>query len=100
MHYLLIHFDIPAADEADWRVSIGGLVRHPLALSIAALRARPSVTMPVTMECAGNGRARLAPRPVSQPWLNEAIGTAGGAGAPLAPIPARGGHPRDAVEPG
>ena len=29
------------------------------------------------MECAGNGRALLpAPRPVSQPWLAEAVGTA------------------------
>ncbi len=27
------------------------------------------------MECAGNGRALLEPRPVSQPWLSEAIGT-------------------------
>ncbi len=28
------------------------------------------------MECAGNGRARLHPRPLSQPWLAEAVGTA------------------------
>ena len=28
------------------------------------------------MECAGNGRALLEPRPVSQPWLLEAVGTA------------------------
>jgi sulfane dehydrogenase subunit SoxC len=28
------------------------------------------------MECAGNGRARLSPRPISQPWLLEAVGTA------------------------
>jgi DMSO/TMAO reductase YedYZ molybdopterin-dependent catalytic subunit len=27
------------------------------------------------MECAGNGRARLAPRVDSQPWLHEAVGT-------------------------
>jgi sulfane dehydrogenase subunit SoxC len=27
------------------------------------------------MECAGNGRARLLPRPISQPWLLEAVGT-------------------------
>ena len=98
MHYLLIHFDIPAGDEADWRVSIGGVVRHPLELSIADLRARASVTMPVTMECAGNGRARLAPRPVSQPWLNEAIGTAEWTGTPLAPILAEAGLRDDAVE--
>ncbi len=32
--------------------------------------------MPVTFECAGNGRALLQPRPLSQPWLTEAVGTA------------------------
>jgi DMSO/TMAO reductase YedYZ molybdopterin-dependent catalytic subunit len=35
------------------------------------------------MECAGNGRARLEPRPVSQPWLVEAVGTAEWTGTPL-----------------
>jgi DMSO/TMAO reductase YedYZ molybdopterin-dependent catalytic subunit len=35
------------------------------------------------MECAGNGRARLQPRPVSQPWLVEAVGTADWTGVPL-----------------
>ncbi|HEU4526471.1 MAG TPA: sulfite oxidase [Actinomycetota bacterium] len=98
MHYLLIHFDIPDADEQAWRVSIGGLVRNPLELSIADLRARPAVTMPVTMECAGNGRARLTPRPVSQPWLDEAIGTASWTGTPLAPILEEAGLDEDAVE--
>ena len=37
----------------------------------------------MTMECAGNGRALLEPRPVSQPWLLEAVGTAEWAGTPL-----------------
>ena len=35
------------------------------------------------MECAGNGRARLEPRPISQPWLVEAVGTAEWTGVPL-----------------
>jgi DMSO/TMAO reductase YedYZ molybdopterin-dependent catalytic subunit len=42
--------------------------------------------LPVTLECAGNGRARLHPRPVSQPWLVEAVGTAEWTGTPLAPL--------------
>ncbi|HSD48299.1 MAG TPA: sulfite oxidase [Actinomycetota bacterium] len=98
MHYLLIHFDIPDADEGTWRVSVGGQVSSPLELSMAELRARPAVTMPVTMECAGNGRARLSPRPVSQPWLDEAIGTAEWTGARLAPILAEAGLADDVVE--
>jgi DMSO/TMAO reductase YedYZ molybdopterin-dependent catalytic subunit len=35
------------------------------------------------MECAGNGRATMRPRPRSQPWLVEAIGTAEWTGTPL-----------------
>ena len=98
MHYLLIHFDVPEAVEATWSLSIGGLVRNPLELSIADLRARPKVTLPVTMECAGNGRARLSPRPISQPWLTEAIGTAEWEGTPLRPLLEEAGVGDDAVE--
>jgi DMSO/TMAO reductase YedYZ molybdopterin-dependent catalytic subunit len=98
MHYLLIHFDIPEADEGAWRLAVGGLVRNPLVLSMADLRSRPSVTMPVTMECAGNGRARLAPRPISQPWITEAIGTAEWTGTPLRPLLEETGIEETAVE--
>jgi DMSO/TMAO reductase YedYZ molybdopterin-dependent catalytic subunit len=84
MHYLLVHWDIPAIDPVTWRLSIGGFVRRPLELSLDELRQRPRRTMPVTMECAGNGRARLSPRPLSQPWLVEAISTAEWTGTPLA----------------
>ena len=98
MHYLLIHFDVPEADEASWTLSIGGLVRDPLELSIADIRSRPNVTMPVTMECAGNGRARLDPRPISQPWITEAIGTAEWTGTPLRPILEEAGIEDDVVE--
>lgn len=86
MHYLLIHFDIPRGDADDWRLNVDGLVGKPLSLSMADIRALPAASLPVTMECAGNGRARLAPRPVSQPWLLEAIGTAEWTGTPLRPL--------------
>ncbi len=86
MHYLLTHFDIPAADADTWRSTWavgspdGSRSRSP------TCEARPAVSMPVTMECAGNGRARMEPRPLSQPWLDEAIGTGTWTGTPLAPI--------------
>jgi DMSO/TMAO reductase YedYZ molybdopterin-dependent catalytic subunit len=86
LHYLLIHFDIPDVDAAQWRLEIGGLVERPLALSLEELRARPARTLAVTLECAGNGRALLSPRPLSQPWLQEAVGTAEWTGTPLAPL--------------
>jgi DMSO/TMAO reductase YedYZ molybdopterin-dependent catalytic subunit len=83
MHYLLIHFDIPEVDSKTWRLEIGGNLERPLSLSLDDIRARPTRTIPVTMECAGNGRARLIPRAMSNPWLDEAIGTAEWTGTPL-----------------
>jgi hypothetical protein len=76
LHYLLVHFDIPAVDPATWRLRLDGLVDRPLELSLDDLRARPRVTVPVTLECAGNGRTLYERRPESQPWIREAVGTA------------------------
>ena len=86
LHYILVHFDIPMIDAGAWRLRVGGHVRRSLELTIDDIRSHPQVTMPVTMECAGNGRARLDPRPISNPWLDEAIGTALWTGTPLAAI--------------
>ena len=98
MHYLLIHWDVPKTDAETWTVGVEGLVDRSLSLSMDDLRARPAVTMAVTMECAGNGRARLSPRPISQPWIQEAVGTAEWTGTPLAPILSESGLRPDAVE--
>src|SRR2546425_12781179 len=58
-HYLLVHFDTPAIDPAAWRLRVAGNAARPLELSLDDMRARPRQTMAVTLECAGNGRARL-----------------------------------------
>jgi DMSO/TMAO reductase YedYZ molybdopterin-dependent catalytic subunit len=50
------------------------------------------------MECAGNGRARLAPRPVSQPWLLEAVGTGRWRGARLRDVLEQAGVTTGATE--
>ena len=75
LHYLLIHYDIPQIDPGAWRLEVDGLVGAKLSLDLGTLRGLPAHDVVATMECAGNGRARLAPRPVSQPWLLEAVGT-------------------------
>ena len=43
MHYLLIHFDVPETDDRTWSLSIDGLVREPLELSIPSRRRRERV---------------------------------------------------------
>jgi len=98
MHYLLVHFDIPAIDAAAWRLHVGGNVGRSLQLSLDDLRSRPRRELAVTLECAGNGRARLLPRPISQPWLDEAVGTARWAGTPLAGVLDEAGVQEGTVE--
>ena len=98
LHYLLIHYDIPAVDPGSWRLEVGGRVERPLSLSLEDLVSRPAVTRAVTMECAGNGRARYEPHVVSQPWLLEAVGTAEWTGVPVADLLEEAGVAGDAVE--
>jgi sulfane dehydrogenase subunit SoxC len=98
LHYLLTHYDIPDVDPATWRLEIGGLVERPLSLSLDDLRARTSLEVAVTMECAGNGRALLEPHVVSQPWLLEAVGTARWRGTPVAGLLAEAGVVKGAAE--
>jgi DMSO/TMAO reductase YedYZ molybdopterin-dependent catalytic subunit len=93
LHYLLVHYDIPVVDPARWRLTVGDLE-----LTLDDVKGRPTVTRPVTMECAGNGRAALAPRPISQPWLLEAVGNAEWTGTPLAPLLEEAGIPEGTVE--
>ena len=98
LHYLLVHFDIPAANAAEWRVELGGRIGRTLSLSMDDIRARPRRTLAVTLECAGNGRARMPNRVESQPWLLEAIGTAEWTGTPLAGVLEEAGLDPEAVE--
>jgi DMSO/TMAO reductase YedYZ molybdopterin-dependent catalytic subunit len=83
LHYLLIHFDIPDADESHWQLRFSGLVRNCLELGMDEIRAMPATTLRVTMECAGNGRGQLSPRYPSVPWLEEGVSTADWTGVPL-----------------
>lgn len=72
-----------------YRLHVGGLVRVPLDLSIAALQSRfAHHTVVATLQCAGNRRADLQPvKPtLGDPWAAGAIGTAEWTGARLADV--------------
>jgi len=98
LHYLLIHFDIPMVDSAGYGLAVGGHVRKPLRLTLENIQSRPATTLAVTLECAGNGRALLSPRPLSQPWLGEAVGTAEWTGTSLRKVLEEAGVKEGAVE--
>ena len=88
-HYLLNHFDIPfVADASQWSLQIEGQVSQALSVNLNELinlaeEQQLAKTLRVTLECAGNGRALLAPRWPSQPWKYEAVGTSDWHGIPL-----------------
>jgi DMSO/TMAO reductase YedYZ molybdopterin-dependent catalytic subunit len=98
LHYLVAHWDIPVIDAASWRLGLGGHVRKPLEITIEAMRARARQTTRATLECAGNGRGWLNPRPVSLPWFGEATSTADWTGTPLRDLLEDAGLEPDAVE--
>ncbi len=98
LHFLLVHFDIPDVGADSWRLSVEGLVAKPLSLTLDDLRRHPAHTIPVTLECAGNGRALLEPRPISRPWLLGGVGTAQWTGVSLRDVLDEAGLRDSAVE--
>src|SRR3954467_688969 len=98
LHYLLIHYDVPEVDVDAWRLRVDGAVGRSLEVSLPDLRNRERRTVPVTMECAGNGRTLYEPRAISQPWLLDAVGTAKWTGTPLLPLLEEAGADANAVE--
>ncbi len=78
------HFPAPTVDPASWRLEVTGLVRTPLALTLAELRALPAYEATHTLECAGNGRGlfKLASTSGTQ-WGRGAVGNAAWGGIRL-----------------
>jgi DMSO/TMAO reductase YedYZ molybdopterin-dependent catalytic subunit len=89
--YIRSHFDIPRLDPASWRLSVGGLVDRPLRLTLGDLRALPSRSLIVTLECAGNGRSLLQPPAEGEQWQLGAVSTAEWTGVPVIEVLNRAG---------
>lgn len=98
LHYLLIHFDVPLIDEGTHRLGFSGAFDAPFEFGLEEIRALPQVTVPVTLECAGNGRSGISPRAHSMPWMYEAVGTSEWTGTPLGPLIERARPRADAVD--
>ncbi len=85
--YVRNHFPEPPVREAhQWKLKIEGAVSRPFELSYDALVTMPTHTLTATMECAGNGRAFLAPKQEGVQWELGAVGTATWTGVRLADV--------------
>ena len=60
--YVRTHFPIPSIDRAAWWLRIEGNVENSFAINYEELLELESVTIPVTLECAGNNRSLLDPK--------------------------------------
>jgi DMSO/TMAO reductase YedYZ molybdopterin-dependent catalytic subunit len=81
--YVRNHFPVPEGTAAEWRLAVGGVVDAPVELTYEELRAAPSRTLLVTLECAGNGRVAMQPQAEGEPWGYGAASTAEWTGVPL-----------------
>jgi DMSO/TMAO reductase YedYZ molybdopterin-dependent catalytic subunit len=89
--YRRSHFQVPLLHEASWRLGVSGMVGQPLRLSLRELTQLPAETMAVTLECAGNDRARFQPPTSGVPWGPGAVSTAEWTGPRLADVLRRAG---------
>lgn len=73
LHYIRNHFPYPDIPAYDWHLDIEGRVRNPLKLNYKDLLRLPQVTLPVTLECAGNKRALFHPKVRGEQWELGAV---------------------------
>ena len=87
--FSIAHFDRPTIDANAWKLEIDGLVKKPLSLSLADLKARPRQEVVFTVECSGNH---------GFPFFTGGIGNARWAGTPLAAILEEAGVKENGIE--
>src|SRR6266545_6676301 len=81
--YVRSHFDVPRIDPETWTLRLDGAVDRPIQLGLSDLLALPAREVWMTLECAGNGRRAMLPRPPGLPWGFGAVGTGRFTGVPL-----------------
>lgn len=65
--FSIAHFDRPTIDANAWKLEIDGLVKKPLSLSLADLKARPRQEVVFTVECSGNHGFPFLPAALAMP---------------------------------
>jgi DMSO/TMAO reductase YedYZ molybdopterin-dependent catalytic subunit len=96
--YVRNHFSVPNIDFSQWRLRLDGEVGRAQVWRYEELLALPSRTLLVTLECAGNGRSAMSPRPQGEPWQYGAVSTAEWTGVSLADLLSQSELSESAVE--
>jgi len=85
------HYGPPATLDPHRPVVVGGLVKTPLSITVRDVKASDLVTLTAVLECAGNGRARHAPRVPGLQWELGAVAQATFTGVRLRDLLVRAG---------
>jgi DMSO/TMAO reductase YedYZ molybdopterin-dependent catalytic subunit len=96
--YVRSHFALPTVDVNTWRLRVEGEVERPLDLSLDEIRRLPTRTVTAVMECSGNSRVFVTPRPAGVLWEMGGVGNAEWTGVSLAAVLDRAGVRAGAVE--
>src|SRR5213595_936019 len=86
LFYVRTHFPVPHIDRDAWWLRVEGDVENPFAINYEQLLEVESMTVPVTLECAGNNRNFLEPKVKGVQWHLGAVGTAEWTGVPLSTL--------------
>jgi len=92
------HFAVPKIDRATWKLKIEGDVEKPLELSYDDILKLKSVTKPITLECAGNGRVFLTPAARGLQWGFGGVSTGSWTGVEIATVLDKAGVKAGATE--
>ena len=87
--FSISHFNRPTIDANTWKLEIDGLVKKPMSLTLADIKARPRQEVVFTVECSGNH---------GFPFFTGGIGNAAWAGTPLAAILKEAGVLENGIE--
>jgi DMSO/TMAO reductase YedYZ molybdopterin-dependent catalytic subunit len=85
VHYVRNHGLVPKLSWHDHKIDISGLVDRPMQITMAELVKLPTVTCPVTLQCAGNRRKEqnVIQRSIGFNWGCASASTAIWTGVPL-----------------
>lgn len=84
--YVRNHFAMPKVDAKSFRLTIEGHVENKLELTLDEVKKIGSMSKPLLLECAGNGRVFLTPPARGLQWTHGAVGNADWTGVNLSEI--------------
>lgn len=97
-HYRRNHYPYPSIDPGSFRLPVTGAVAQPAGYALDELRAMPSRSWTVLLECAGHRRTEFTPAIAGVQWSLGALSQAHWTGVPLREVLTAAGVADGAVE--